>query len=167
MNENQKRVKDDIVMLIKLGIQAAGYVDLTDYEIEQVLQNIYPKTITNKSGQPIGDYPNDIPTQEQFDDFHATPQDYGDEADWLIVSKKFSAEDALKLIQDKLRDEWGWSGGPDGEAMFPNSVDDLQSFDIGWGYDHDSYHYSEGGYWICSEDNQVTKRYEAWGVNTQ
>ena len=56
MNANQKIVKEDIVNVIKLGVQASGYVDLSDYEIEQVLSSIYPKTKTNDRGQPIGDY---------------------------------------------------------------------------------------------------------------
>jgi hypothetical protein len=167
MNANQKIVKDDIVNVIKLGVQASGYVDLSDYEIEQVLSSIYPKTKTNDRGQPIGDYPDNIPTQEEFDMFHTTPQGYGEESEWLLVSTKFSAEDALAKIQRLLKEEWGWSGGPDGEGYYPNSVDDLQKFDVGWGYDHDSYHYSEGGYWICSENNQVSKRWEAWGIATQ
>ena len=167
MNEAQKVVKDDIVNVIKLGIDAAGYVTLSDYEIEQVLHNIYPQTKTNERGQPIGDYPTDIPTQEQFDEHHSTPQDYGEEAEWLLVSKKFTQEEALAMIQKKLKDEWGWSDGEDGEMMYPKSVDDLQSFDVGYGYDRDSYHYSEGCYWICSDNNEVTKRYEAWGIATQ
>lgn len=166
MNAAQKVVKDDIVNVIKLGVDAAGYVTLTDYEVEQVLQNIYPKTITNDRGQPIGDYPNDIPTQDKFDIDHTEPASYGEDGQWLMVSKKFTADEALAKIQKMLKEEWGWSGGPDGEGYYPNSTDDLQSFDIGWGYDHDSYHYSEGGYWICSETNQVTKRFEAWGIVT-
>ena len=161
MNEHQKRVKEDIVNLVKLGIQAAGYVDLTDYQIEQVLQSIYPKTTTNKHGQPIGDYPNDIPTQEQFDAFHATPQEYGDEGDWLLVSKNVDQETAFAMIIATMH-EWGVD-----EEYIPKAAEDMQVFDVGWGYDHDSYHYSEGGYWICSDDNKVSKRYEAWGVATQ
>jgi hypothetical protein len=167
MNAAQKVVKDDIVNVIKLGVAAAGYVTLSDYEVEQVLQNVYPKTITNQSGQPIGDYPSDIPTQEQFDMFHTTPQSYGEDASWVLVSTKFTQDDALAKIQRLLKEEWGWSDGPDGEANYPKSTDDLQMFDIGWGYDHDSYHYSEGGYWICSETNQVTKRWTAWGIATE
>jgi hypothetical protein len=164
VNEAQKVVKEDIVNVIKLGIDAAGYVTLTDYEVEQVLKNIYPRTATNQFGQPIGDYPDKIPTQEEFDKYHETPQDYGDEADWVLVSKKFTQEQALALIQGRLKDEWGLD---ESEPVYPKSVDDLQSFDIGWGYDHDSYHYEDGGYWICSESNNVTKRWEAWGIATQ
>jgi hypothetical protein len=167
MNDKQKAVKENIVEIIKAGLKATGDVELTNYEIEQVLSNIYPKSKTNERGQPIGDYPTDIPTQEQFDEHHSTPQDYGEEAEWIMVSKKFTQEEALALIQAKLKDEWGWTGGDDGEMMFPNDLDDLQSFDIGYGYDRDSYHYSEGCYWICSADNEVTKRYEAWGIATQ
>lgn len=162
MNEAQKVVKDDIVNVIKLGIQAAGYVDLTDYEIEQVLQQVYPRKNTNQFGQPIGDFADNIPTQAEFDKYHETPQGYGEEGDWLIISKAVPAEKALALIQAELRDNYGLD-----EEYVPKTVDDLESFDIGWGYDHDSYHYSEGGYWICSEDNQVSKRWEAWGVATQ
>lgn len=40
LNKHQALVKKDIVMLVRLGIQAAGYVDLTDQEIEQVLQDV-------------------------------------------------------------------------------------------------------------------------------
>lgn len=167
MNAAQKVVKENIVKIIERGIVELQYEKLTNYEIEQVLHNIYPQTKTNERGQPIGDYPTDVPTQEQFDEHHSTPQDYGEEAEWMLVSKKFTQEEALAMIQAKLKDEWGWSGGDDGEMMFPNDVDDLQSFDVGYGYDRDSYHYSEGCYWICSSDNEVTKRYEAWGIATQ
>lgn len=166
MNEAQKVVKEDIVNVIQLGVAAAGYVTLSPYEIEQVLQNIYPKSKTNERGQPIGDYPDNIPTQEKFHEDHAVPVGYGDEDDWLMVSKAFAPEIALKMIQKQL-EEWGWSGGPDGEGYYPNSTDDLESYDIGWGYDWDSYHHADGGYWICSDTNEVSKRYEAWGIRTQ
>lgn len=161
MNANQKAVKEDIVNIVKLGIQATGTPDLTDYEIEQVLQNIYPKTITNGAGQPIGDYPDGIPTQKQFDDFHETPQDYGEEGEWIIISKAINPKKAFELIIEKL-DEYGMD-----DEYKPKSPDDLQVFDIGWGYDHDSYHYQDGGYWICSDTNKVSKRFEAWGVSTE
>lgn len=167
MNANQKIVKENIIAIITAGINETQDFELNSYEIEQVLKNIYPTSKTNERGQPIGDYPTDIPTQEQFDEHHSQPQDYGEEAEWMLVSKKFTQEQALEMIQKKLKDEWGWSGGPDGESSFPNDVDDLQSFDVGYGYDRDSYHYSEGCYWICSGDNEVTKRYEAWGIATQ
>lgn len=159
MNEAQQIVKDDIVNIVRLGIDAAGYVTLSDYEIEQVLKNIYPRTATNQFGQPIGDYPDDIPTQQEFDKYHETPQSYGEEGDWLIVSKAVPHDKALELIQAELRDNYGM----DEEYISK----ELETFDIGWGYDHDSYHYSEGGYWICSKDNNVSKRWEAWGVSTQ
>ena len=84
-----------------------------------------------------------------------------------MAIKKFTQEEALAMIQKHLKEEWGWSDGPDGEMMYPKSVDDLQSFNVGWGYDHDSYHYQDGGYWICSDSNQVSKRWEAWGIATQ
>lgn len=167
MNDNQKIVKENIIAIITAGINETQDFELTSYEIEQVLKNIYPTSKTNDRGQPIGDYPTDIPTQEQFDEHHSEPQDYGEEAEWVLVSKKFTQEQALEMIQKKLKEEWGWTGGDDGEMMYPNDVDDLKSFDIGYGYDRDSYHYSEGCYWICSDDNEVTKRYEAWGIATQ
>ncbi len=161
MNDAQKVVKDDIVNVIKLGIAAAGYVTLSDYEVEQVLQHVYPKTATNQSGQPIGDFPDKIPTQAEFDKQHATPLEYGDEGDWLIVSKAVGQKQAFDMIVATMK-EWG----VDDEAL-PKDESDLGTYDIGWGYDHDSYHYSEGGYWICSDDNKVSKRYEAWGFATQ
>lgn len=167
MNEAQKTVKEDIVNVIKLGIDAAGYVTLSDYEVEQVLQNIYPKSKTNDRGQPIGDYPDGVPTQEEFEKLFAEPIGFGDEDDWLMISKKYSAEDALAKIQKHLKEQWGWTDGEDGEMMFPKDTDALETYDIGWGYDWDSYHYSEGGYWICSDENQVTKRFEVWGIRTQ
>lgn len=167
MNAAQKAVKEDIVKVIRCGVHALQMQALTDYEIEQVLRDIYPKSATNERGMPIGDYPDNIPTQEEFDKLHSEPLGYGDEDDWLLVSKKFTPEEALALIQKKLKDEWGWTGGEDGEMMYPNDTDALESFDIGWGYDWDSYHHSEGGYWICSDSNQVSKRYEAWGIRTQ
>lgn len=40
MNKAQQTVKADIVNLIRLGIQAAGYVDLTDEQIDEVLRQI-------------------------------------------------------------------------------------------------------------------------------
>lgn len=167
MNSKQKEVKENIVDVVRYGAAHKLGIDLEDYEIEQVLHNIYPQTKTNERGQPIGDFPDNIPTQEQFDEHHSTPQDYGEEAEWLLVSKKFTQEEALAMIQAKLKDEWGWSDGEDGEMMYPKDVNDIQSFDVGYGYDRDSYHYSEGCYWICSDNNEVTKRYEAWGIATQ
>lgn len=128
------------------------------------IQNTVHHTV---SVAPMGDCTKDVPTDEEFNQFHSTPQGYGEESEWLLVSKNIPAEQALKMIQDMLRDEWGWSDGPDGEDAFPKTVEDLGTFDIGWGYDHDSYHYSEGGYWICSERNGITKKWEAWGVETQ
>ena len=38
MTEAQQVVKADLVNIIKLGIQASGYVDLSDAEIEEVLK---------------------------------------------------------------------------------------------------------------------------------
>lgn len=38
MSEAQEVVKADLVNIIKLGIKASGYVDLTDAEIEEVLK---------------------------------------------------------------------------------------------------------------------------------
>ena len=38
MSEAQEVVKADLVNIIKLGIQASGYVDLTDEEIKEVLE---------------------------------------------------------------------------------------------------------------------------------
>lgn len=38
MSEAQEVVKADLINIIKLGIQASGYVDLTDAEIEEVLE---------------------------------------------------------------------------------------------------------------------------------
>jgi hypothetical protein len=75
MNDKQKQVKENIVEIIAAGIREhkLGF-ELSNYEIEQVLQNVYPKTTTNRFGQPVGDYPKDIPTQAQFDQYHATPQ---------------------------------------------------------------------------------------------
>ena len=120
-----------------------------------------PKPVTNKHGQPIGDYPKDIPTQAEFDKAHATPLEYGDEEDWLVVSKQIDQQAAFDMIVATMT-EWG----VDAEYL-PKDASDLGAYNIGWGYDHDSYHYSEGGYWICSDENQVSKRYEAWGWATQ
>jgi len=120
--------------------------------------------VTNQSGQPIGDFPKDIPTDEDFERMHSEPVSYGDEDDWVLISKKYTQEEALAKIQELMKKDWGWS---EDEGGYPTDVNDLQTFDVGYGYDHDSYHYSEGGYWICSESNQVSKRWEAWGVATQ
>lgn len=38
MTSAQKIVKADIINIIKLGIKASGYVDLSDAEIEEVLK---------------------------------------------------------------------------------------------------------------------------------
>lgn len=38
MNKAQQIVKADLVNIIKLGIKASGYVDLTDAEIDEVLK---------------------------------------------------------------------------------------------------------------------------------
>lgn len=126
-------------------------------------ENKHPLVLapTNKHGQPIGNFPKDIPTQAEFDKYHTEPQGYGDEGDWLIVSKSVSQKQAFQKILAVLN-EWGVS-----EDVMPKTADDLGSYDIGWGYDYDSYHYSEGGYWICSDTNRVSKRWEAWGVATQ
>lgn len=38
MSEAQEIVKADLVNIVRLGIQASGYVDLTDEEIKEVLK---------------------------------------------------------------------------------------------------------------------------------
>lgn len=126
------------------------------------LKEIELKPVLNKHGQPQGDFPKDIPTRADFDKYHAEPADYGEEGEWMIISKNVPAEKALAMIQKRLRDEYGMS-----EEFIPQSVDDLGTYQIGWGYDHDSYHYSEGGYWIASEGSNITPRWEAWGVTTE
>lgn len=100
----------------------------------------------------------------------------------LLITKDWSKEEAYALLVKELRQEWGLD-----EESIPK-IDDMQSYDVGWGYDYDSYHYpptgaefqyafrapvsfgeegeSEGGWWICSEYNKVTKRFEAWGLET-
>lgn len=40
MNTAQLRVKENMVNLLILGIKAAGFVTLSDHEIEQVLESI-------------------------------------------------------------------------------------------------------------------------------
>lgn len=44
MNEQQEQVVKDIVNVIRLGIKAGGYVDLTDKEIREVLDHL-PKSM--------------------------------------------------------------------------------------------------------------------------
>lgn len=142
---------------------AAGQLNMK--EAADRVEALYPaanQPATNKHGQPIGDFPTDVPTDDEFNKYHATPVGYGEEGDWLIISKAVPVEKALELIQKECRDNYGLD-----EDYIPKTIDDLHEYDIGWGYDHDSYHYSEGGYWICDERNKVSRRWSAWGVPTQ
>jgi hypothetical protein len=111
--------------------------------------------------RPKGDFPGNPPTGQQFHEAFKTPVSFGEEGEHLLVTKEWSKEEAYAILVKELRDEWGLD-----EESIP-SIDDVQSYDVGYGYDYDSYHYSEGGWWICSTENKVTKRWEAWGVETQ
>lgn len=111
--------------------------------------------------RPKGDFPGTPPTGEQFQNVFRSPVSFGEEGEHLLITKDWSKEEAYALLVKELRQEWGLD-----EESIPK-MDDVGSYDVGWGYDYDSYHYSEGGWWICSEENKVTKRWEAWGVETQ
>lgn len=93
-----------------------------------------------------------LPTQEEFDKYHATPQGYGDESEWVCVSANTHNEEAaLRKIRRYLKKEWGWTG-----EELPTEV---RMFNIGYKR-HDG---TELGYWL----NEGGGFWQAWGVETQ
>lgn len=111
---------------------------------------------------PTVDYLVNVPVDQEFDKYHSDPIGYGDEDDWLLVSRNNNTRaEALAKIQKMMRDDWGLD-----EACIPKDENDLQIFDVGWAQDPDSS--SNGTYWIVrGENNHLTPRWQAWGVATQ
>ncbi len=137
-----------------------NWISVPTFDWSKVMSYDPIGTATDSFGRPIGDFPDDVPTQDEFHEAHKDAKEYGEEGEYLLVSKQVEAAAALKMIQD-IMNEWGIN-----EDYIPKTTSDLQTYDVGWGYDRDSYHYSEGSFWICSDSNNVSKRYEAWGVET-
>jgi hypothetical protein len=50
-----------------------------------------------------------LPTQQEFDKDHTTPLAYGDESEWLVLSRSlYTEEEAIKLFKTYLTKEFGW-----------------------------------------------------------
>lgn len=114
---------------------------------------------------PVVDRLEDIPTREAFDEQYANPNGHGEEGEWILISGKYSQVKALKRIREYLKDNWGVNSSED---YWPKSVNDLQNFELGWATDPDSYHHTEGTYWIVdTARNNLTARWNAWGIATQ
>lgn len=126
------------MQVLKLNDQQAALTAIADYILER---------------EESAEFKKILPTQEQFDKYHADPIEYG-EADYLVISKTYTEEEALKRILALMVD---WGVDPE---HLPKEV---TAFEIGWTVDPDSYHHSENTYHLASD--KVPARWEAWGVN--
>ena len=93
-----------------------------------------------------------LPSQEEFDKYHAVVQGYGEESEWVCVSSNtHNQEAALRKIRRYLKKEWGWTG-----EELPTEV---TLYNIGY-----KRHDGELGYWIGPD---APSFWQAWGVETQ
>lgn len=99
-----------------------------------------------------------LPTKEEFDEHHKQVRDYGDEAEWLVLSANlYDESEARELFKKYCLKEFG----NDAEQA-DNIVDTIS---IRWiGYKVGPYE-SEPTYWLSNDG--VSGRWQAWIVETQ
>lgn len=119
-------------------------------EVKELVKKAYSEGFNDGLGVKL-------PTQAEFDKNHKIVQPYGEESDWLVLSKElYTEEQAQRRFKKYLKAEFGW----DGEEI----TNCLETMQVRWiGY-HRADDEGEPGYWIGRDKPTY---WAAWVVETQ
>lgn len=125
-----------------------------EHEVDRLVKEAWNKGFNEGVGITI-------PSQREFDEFHKMPQSYGEDGDWLVLSKSFYTEEEAKKILTQYFIDEGWHNEGDDEIDYI-----LTSLSVrGIGYKRSPYE-DEPMYWIPSKSENPTTFWEAWVVET-
>lgn len=123
-------------------------------DIEKLVQSVYKEGFDAGLGITL-------PTQSEFDEAHKTPNGYGEEDEWLVLSSNLFSEEQAQRAFKKHMIETGWYTIADKEEI-KNILDTIR---LRWiGYKTGPYE-NEPSYWLGSEGDPTY--WQAWVVETQ